>query len=129
MLGYGGHNLILNLGTTFIVFVAGFFATLVFFLAFKAMKKKNIKGKIFKFVERFHEAIVFSMLIRFMIEGYMELTLMSLINFHNRLFTFDGDKIASWFTVIFTFTLALVPLVLFVFIYKLGEKHKKEEFN
>ena len=29
MLGYGGHNLILNLGTTFMIFVAGFAATLV----------------------------------------------------------------------------------------------------
>jgi hypothetical protein len=29
MLGYGGHNLILNLGTTFMIFVGGFTATLL----------------------------------------------------------------------------------------------------
>jgi len=83
MLGYGGHNLILNLGTTFIIFVLGFGATFVLYWVYKVIKRKE-GTRVYKIVKFFHERIVFCMLIRFMIEGYMELTIMTLINLYNQ---------------------------------------------
>lgn len=110
------------------IFVGGFGATLLLYSIYKVLKKKD-NSKLYRFVKFFHDRIVFCMLIRFMIEGYMELTLMTLINMHNRQFTFNGDKVASWFSVFFCVCLAIVPVGLIYFVYKLGDKYKDPDFN
>jgi len=91
--------------------------------------KKKDDSKLYKFVKFFYDRIVFCMLIRFMIEGYMELTLMTLLNLYNRQFTFNGDIAASWFSIFFCVSLAIVPVGLVVFVYKLGDKFKDPNFS
>ena len=83
MLGYSCHNLVLNLGATFIIFILGFGATFVLYWVYKIIKRKE-GTRVYKIVKFFHDRIVFCMLIRFMIEGYLELTIMTLINLYNQ---------------------------------------------
>jgi len=46
MLGYKGHNLILNLGTTFLIFILGLGSTFILHLTYKILKK-NYGSKIY----------------------------------------------------------------------------------
>jgi hypothetical protein len=128
MLGYGGHNLIMNLGTSFIIFVGGLGCTMLLVTLHKVAKQKK-DGRLYKVVDFFYSRICYSMLIRYMIEGYMELTLMTMVNMHMRLWTFSGDQVATIFSMFFVFCLAFVPVGLIVFIARLGNRYHDPDFN
>lgn len=54
---------------------------------------------------------------------------MTLLNLHNQLFTFNGDKTSSIFSILFTIWLALTPVGLFLFVWRLDKKYINIEFN
>lgn len=128
MLGYNGKNLILNLGTSFIVFFLGVSGTLLL-LMIERIAAKDKSSKLYKLVHYFYSRIVFSMVIRFLIEGYMELTLMTLVARYGRNWTLSGDKLSAVVELVFTVFLGVLPIFVFVFIWKLGKKFENKSFT
>jgi hypothetical protein len=84
---------------------------------------KKIKIKIYwKIVNFLKKLCFFSFLIRFMLEGYIEFLLISIMNFYSMKWDNYGNSISAILSVLFMVTLGVMPIFLYFFILRVHKK-------
>jgi hypothetical protein len=107
------NDFILNGGLmiwSFFFYLGLAISTLVF------MNFKRIKNKFYwKIINLLTKLCFFSFLIRFLLEGYIEFLLISIMNFYSMNWDNYGNSFSAFLSVFFLVTLGLMPVTLYFF--------------
>jgi hypothetical protein len=80
------------------------------------MPLKKFGGRTSKVIKYLNELLFFSLVLRFLLESYLELYLCALVNLDELLWTTSGEIIASILSIMFMFIFTFMPFVTHYFI-------------
>jgi len=112
-MGYESKNAISNMGPLFLYSII-LACSLLVLVALKLLLNLCEKGK--KLYQWISQALFFNIIIRFLIEAYLEFAVSSFINIKHVSFTSSGNKISYIVAAICCIVVLLMPVSLFVFV-------------
>jgi TRAP-type C4-dicarboxylate transport system permease small subunit len=112
---------------SFIILIFNIVLTATLILMQKyCLKKDNLASKAYKKVYR---VVVYNLMIRFVIESYLEFTLITLLSYRRIRFKYTTDVISSALTYVFMIVLFCMPLIFFFFSIKFYPRYKEAKFR
>eukprot|EP00352_Strombidinopsis_acuminata_P009666 CAMPEP_0176349552 /NCGR_PEP_ID=MMETSP0126-20121128/8747_1 /TAXON_ID=141414 ORGANISM="Strombidinopsis acuminatum, Strain SPMC142" /NCGR_SAMPLE_ID=MMETSP0126 /ASSEMBLY_ACC=CAM_ASM_000229 /LENGTH=212 /DNA_ID=CAMNT_0017698993 /DNA_START=215 /DNA_END=853 /DNA_ORIENTATION=- len=127
-LGYETNNIILNMGTVFIIFLINLVAFMCMGLL-RLIKRCCCEARFGRWHDKLHDAFIWNGVIRFVLEGYLEFAIICFLNFIHLYTETIGDKISAVLSAFFTFMLTIFPIVIMVVIIKHRKDMTSEEFD
>jgi len=116
-LGYETNNIILNMGTVFIIFVINVAAFMTIGLL-SLLKRCCCKARFERWYTKLHDAFIWNGVIRFVMEGYLEFAIICFLNFLHMYTNTFGDIISTVLSGFFTFLLTIFPIAIMAIIIK-----------
>jgi len=118
LLGYEYRNAVLNLGTVSVYIIVAILMIVFTYLAIgmftcnTSCKQSAICGR---FVSWLNRKFMFGFALRLITEGYLELSISSMINLNNLVLTNMGNKISSYLTLAIALVVLFYPATLTIF--------------
>jgi hypothetical protein len=126
-MGYETQNMILNMENSF------FFVFLIIFITcFLVKMRPSMEHKenlIAKMVIKLYGKIVFNLSIRFLIEGFLDFSLISLVSLYKKDLSQTGETIGFVISFVSLVILIIFPFAAHIFIEKNFHKFKNENFQ
>ena len=114
-MGIETDNVIQNLGSMFI-YLVGFFVLLSFTILLSFVKKYHHYIEIVYIY--FSKMVFYNMILRLILEGYMDYALSSLLNIQNLIWKTQSDKFASVFTILAIATIICFPFLVAIIVWR-----------
>lgn len=120
--GYGTSNFLINAGSSFYVFLIWLLATLVYFILKRRPQRfKKVKA----WLKRY---LFFAVLIRIILELYLDFVISALINFTQFDWTYSGEAMGILLSWIALFILVPLPILVFMFLKRYQMRFLKPKF-
>ena len=117
-LGYRSTSCILNLETIFLITIGSLaIIFLVLILKLTVYRIFPVNGFLMRYFDSLYKTLFFDYIIRFFLEGYIELMISSLLNIPNLSYESSGEYFSAIFAQIFCGILIFFPFVILFFIF------------
>jgi len=133
-MGYETNNIILNMGTVFLVIFSNILAFAVI-LIFRIMQRCCCKARLKKYADKLYNTLVWNGVIRLVLEGYLEFTVICFLSYlyvHTEtagdIFSIILSVFCTFMLVVCTFMLVVFPGIMIVMIIKNRKNMTEEAF-